>query len=190
MKPVYPSKRWLFPPFALILALAIAIGVLVGSLKNVRPEWVQEDTVAVPRGMFFSSEYIITSEGSELSYSFSVLSGHLVDIYLFTDSDFERFVSGLRPVDIWSFRWENASQASGSPYPPPGTYHATVDNSAYGVAQGSGEVAFHYILYLNKTNSVSVFQFGASLLAVTSITGALTLWSALRFKNRRITRGG
>lgn len=79
-----------------------------------------------------SHEFTIERSSDDVYYQVEVLSGPWVDVYIFTEADYERYLGGQPPIGNGSLILENSRYVHRSAYMPSGTYWFVIDNSDYG----------------------------------------------------------
>lgn len=123
---------------SLLGALVLFVGarMLSGYVSD-----VHEGVATVAPGSYSAFDFVVYGAFTEIGYEFTVEFGPPIDIYFLTSSDFERYLSGLAPVDWNSWTFENVSSLDGSPYPTEETYRAVIDNSDFGIAKPAGITA-------------------------------------------------
>lgn len=127
------------------LAITLSLGQGV-----VAPEAMGE--VTLPPGEHWSyrielnlTYHPIFGDVAEIGYRFKVLSGPNVDVFLFTEENYSRYLAGLSAPYEPAFSALDVSSTGGSPYLGPGTYYFVVDNSDYGeAAPESQDVTVEY----------------------------------------------
>jgi len=127
-----------------VVGAGTALAVLSAGLMISYIGWVQlssveevhDGTAAVPPGGFSSFPFDVIGDSTEIYYMFEVQSGPSIDVYILSDPDYARYLTGLPIQETRTdFVRENVSSTSSSPYPAAGRYHAVIDNSDYGVAR-------------------------------------------------------
>ncbi|MCJ2670740.1 MAG: hypothetical protein LN416_09585 [Candidatus Thermoplasmatota archaeon] len=94
-----------------------------------------------------SREFTIERSHDEVYYQVEVLSGPWIDVYIFTEADYQRYLSGQLPIGNDSLILENRRYVHRSAYMPGGTYWFVIDNSDYGTPNlQSEDVVVEYTL--------------------------------------------
>jgi len=135
----------------------LAIGVYVGLF------FPTDDGVATARidaEDSLSRKFTIERSAAEVYYQVEVLSGPWVDVYIFTEIDYQRYLSGQPPIDNGSLILENYRYVHRSAYMPGGTYWFVIDNSDYGTPNlQSEDVVVEYTLSSVQPASTSFHSF-------------------------------
>ncbi len=97
----------------------------------------------VAPGTFFDVPFdarpdLIDGGPTEVTYTFTVVSGPPVDIYVLTESDYQRYLSGLRPENSSSATYESVRFVDGTLYLL-GHCRYVVDNTEFGLARPNGQ---------------------------------------------------
>lgn len=115
---------------AVSLCCAVAAACLISYYAPIK----DPGKVRIDPGDHISREFTINRDVTEILYHVEVESGPPIDFYVLTESDHQRYLDGLRPMDDWSIVHENIEYVHGSPYLQTGEYWFVIDNSDYGMA--------------------------------------------------------
>lgn len=143
------------------LAVGVYVGLFIPTDDGLATEHIDaEDSL--------SHEFTIEMSYAEVYYQVEVLSGPWVDVYIFTEADYQRYLSGQQPADNGSLILENRRYVHRSAYMPSGTYWFVIDNSDYGTPNlQSEDVVVEYTL--------------SSVQPARSSIHAFTLWLFMAF---------
>lgn len=132
--------------------------------------------VRIDAGDNLSHSFTTTRHSGGFAFKVDVVSGPRVDVYIFTSSDYNRYLQGARPVDDDSLVYEDRHYTRNSVRVPAGTYWFVIDNSDYGIADPQSHdvvVEFEFpleqpprrfeVLYLGLTEGALLFLTGITL---------------------------
>lgn len=138
---------WLNVPFLLGVALVLS-SPPAGVITALAPETQRlsephEGTLSLPPGDFGEIPFNAYGDRLEIGCEFVVEAGPRIDLYLLTEGDRLRYLSGLPAIESSSRAFENESAlVLDSLYAPlEGRYWAIVDNSDFGVARPNADSA-------------------------------------------------
>ncbi len=167
--------------FALCVAAVLPVASWLVYVVSQRGTNVHEGVAEVPSGDFYEVPFTVWFDHNEVVYRFTVESDSAVDIYILSDEDFARYLSGQAVLERY-FVHESTMSVSESPYLSKGSKHAVIDNTAYGVAVPDGStcvVSYHVgaggppevvylrtaLLWLTGQLSIAMFVIGYGLIA-------------------------
>lgn len=138
----------------ILAAVTIFIAILVTTFPTVNAlDQVSHEsgTENLNAGDYVAWPVTVDSSNYTLSISVSVVSGPSIDVFIFTENQFQNYKSGN------NFIYEDGSKlnvnSASIKWVPPnaGTYYVVIDNSAAGSAQPSGSsVSVNYNITLYK----------------------------------------
>lgn len=116
-----------------LIAVSIGCAIVAACLISYYAPIKEPEEVRIDPGDHISREFTINRDVTEILYHVDVESGPPVDFYVLTESDYQRYLHGLRPLDDESLVYENVEYVHGSPYLFIGEYRFVIDNSDYGM---------------------------------------------------------
>ena len=163
----------------------LAVGVYVGLFI---PTDDGLATVRIDAEDSLSHEFTIERSYAEVYYHVEVVSGPSVDIYIFTEADYQRYLGGQPPSDNDSLVLENCRYVHRSPYMPSGRYWFVIDNSDYGTSNlQSEDVVVEYSLspVQPARPSVHAFTFWLFMAFLLFLVGILLVIMSNRIERYR-----
>ncbi|MCK4949719.1 MAG: hypothetical protein KAS60_06510 [Thermoplasmata archaeon] len=145
-------------------------------------------TVRIDAEDSLSREFTIERSYSEFNYHVEVVSGPWIDVYIFTEADYQRYLGGSQIVGNNSLVLENCKYVHRSAYMPSGRYWFVIDNSDYGTSNPQSEdVVVEYSLSPTQPTrtSVHVFSLWLFMAFLMFLVGILLI-----VMNNRIERRG
>ncbi|MEE8182864.1 MAG: hypothetical protein V3T94_01785 [Thermoplasmata archaeon] len=144
-------------------------------------------TVRIDAEDSLSREFTIERSYSEFNYHVEVVSGPWIDVYIFTEADYQRYLDGNRPVDYESLALENRRYVDRSAYMPSGRYWFVIDNSDYGTSNlQSEDVVVEYSLspVQPARTSVQAFALWLFMAFLMFLVGILLIVMSNRIERR------
>jgi len=129
----------------------------------------------------------VTSSRAEIFFALRVEVGPPLDVFFFAGEDFQRYLSGLSPLDAGSVMFLDIFATSNSFFLSAGDYHLVFDNTGYGVARPNGQDTFvTYSIQVDQQPSliphrlylpqIAAFVFALAVVVVTVCAVTVILW--------------
>lgn len=163
----------------------LAVGVYVGLFI---PTDDGLATVRIDAEDSLNRAFTIERSYTEVNYHVEVLSGPWIDVYIFTEADYQRYLGGWELVGNNSVALENRRYVHHSAYMPSGRYWFVIDNSDYGTSNlQSEDVVVEYSLSPVQPARTSVHAFALWLFMafLMFLVGILLIVMSNRIERRR-----